>query len=78
MLHQVNTLNVMSQLLFTESFRIPEKQGYNFTTLGTTPLSYNHVDDPTCIIRQLLNEINFTWKSINKTNRIIDFIDSTS
>ncbi len=40
------TLNGMPQLLFTESFRILKEQGFTMATLGTAPLSYEHVDDP--------------------------------
>jgi phosphatidylglycerol lysyltransferase len=40
------TPNGMPQLLFTESFRILKEQGYKMATLGTAPLSYEHVDDP--------------------------------
>jgi phosphatidylglycerol lysyltransferase len=40
------TLNGMPQLLFTESFRILKDQGYAMATLGTAPLSYEHVDNP--------------------------------
>ncbi len=40
------TPNGMPQLLFTESFRILKEQGYSMATLGTAPLSYEHVDDP--------------------------------
>ena len=38
------TPNGMPQLLFTESFRILKEQGYTMATLGTAPLSYEHVD----------------------------------
>ena len=40
------TINGTSQLLITESFHILKKQGYALATLGTAPLSYQHVDDP--------------------------------
>ncbi|MCD6380383.1 DUF2156 domain-containing protein [bacterium] len=40
------TFNGMAQLLFTESFRILKDQGYAMATLGTAPLSYEHVGDP--------------------------------
>jgi phosphatidylglycerol lysyltransferase len=40
------TPNGMPQLLFTESFRILKEQGYTMATLGTAPLSHEHVDDP--------------------------------
>ena len=40
------TPNGMAQLLFTESFKILKEQGYKMATLGTAPLSYEHVQDP--------------------------------
>ena len=40
------TPNGLPQLLFTESFRILSEQGYTMATLGTAPLSHEHVDDP--------------------------------
>ena len=46
MRRQEKTLNGLPQLLFTESFRILKEQGYTMVTLGTAPLSYEHIDDP--------------------------------
>ena len=46
MRRQEKTINGMPQLLFTESFRILKEEGYTMATLGTAPLSYEHVDDP--------------------------------
>jgi len=46
MRRQEKTINGMPQLLFTESFRILKKQGYTMVTLGTAPLSYEHINDP--------------------------------
>ncbi len=46
MRRQEKTLNGLPQLLFTESFRILKEQGYTMATLGTAPLSYEHIDDP--------------------------------
>jgi len=41
------TLSGTSQLLITESFRLLKEQGYTMATLGTAPLSNEHVNDPT-------------------------------
>jgi len=50
------TISGTSQLLFTESFRILKEQSYAMATLGTAPLSYEHVDEPnqSRIIKQTL------------------------
>lgn len=41
------TLRGTNQLLIAESFRLLKEQGYAMATLGTAPLSNEHVDDPT-------------------------------
>ncbi len=40
-------LSGTSQLLISESFRLLGEQGYEMATLGTAPLSNQHVEDPT-------------------------------
>ena len=40
-------LSGTSQFLISESFRLLREQGYEMATLGTAPLSNQHVDDPT-------------------------------
>jgi hypothetical protein len=40
-------LSGTSQLLISESFRLLREQGYEIATLGTAPLSNQHVDNPT-------------------------------
>ena len=39
-------LSGTSQFLISESFRLLREQGYEMATLGTAPLSNQHVDDP--------------------------------
>ncbi len=50
------TIRGTNQLLITETFKLLKEQGYTMATLGTAPLSNDHVDDPrqSYIIDQVL------------------------
>ena len=68
-------LSGTSQLLISESFRLLGEQGYEMATLGTAPLSNQHVEDPThsFIIKRALDLAYSHLGSFHRYKPIYEF-----
>jgi ElaB/YqjD/DUF883 family membrane-anchored ribosome-binding protein len=75
MRRKVRPLSGASQLLISESFRLLREQGYEMATLGTAPLSNQHVEDPTqsLIIRRALDLAYGRLGSFHRYKPIYEF-----